>query len=452
MRKRFFEVTTLLIIGFTIFTAISQQRKEVIKTEKESSSLVVEIPEGLDEKTFSMQAKMIISLMKLIESQESIPQSQKDSARTSLIESAQAYLETIQLKNSNAYLRAKQIVFAKYLGLNLDRLCPAGEANHESDIELFNQGLCNYSTTPELSEYDQNRLSWFYKLHKNPTHEIFSKKTLINFSIGIGIIFLIILASASLCLIMMLYFIFGNPRKEFKSEGMNPDYGLEIFCLYLLGMNILPIVLSKTDVMTKFNLNPLQLNIMAISSLCALVFWPMLFGNSFKQITDRIGLQFISVWRVVKDAFFGLLSYLTSILPLLILLSVYSLLLVKLGVNVEQGAHPVVPIVASSKDPKVIWLIIVLAVVVAPIIEEIMFRGAFYSWLRARYSAAISIAVSAIVFAAIHPQGAIGILPLGFIGMVLALIREYRGNITACIFAHACFNGGTLILVLNAFR
>jgi membrane protease YdiL (CAAX protease family) len=452
MRKRFFEITTFLIISFTIFVAISQQRKDVKKVEKESSSLVVEVPEGLDEKTFSMQAKLIISLIKLIESQDSIGKEQKESARVSLVESAQSYLETVQLKNSNPYLRAKQLIFAKNLGLNNDRICPKVVEKQESEIELFNQSLCNYSNAPELSEYDQNRLSWFYNYYKNPTKDIFTKKSLLKFSLGIGIVFLLILGSASLCLVLALYLIFGNPKKEFNSVGMSPDYCLEIFCLYLLGMNILPIVLTKSELVSKSNLNPLELNIIAIGSLSLLIFWPMFFGNSFKQVQERIGLYFVSVGRFLKDFILGFFSYWTSILPLLILLSLYSLVLVKFGVNVEQGAHPVVPIVASSKDSKTIWLIFILAVVIAPIIEEIMFRGAFYSWLRARFSSTVSILVSAIIFAAIHPQGAIGILPLGFIGVVLALIREYRGNITACIFAHACFNGGTLLLVLNAFR
>jgi hypothetical protein len=93
-----------------------------------------------------------------------------------------------------------------------------------------------------------------------------------------------------------------------------------------------------------------------------------------------------------------------------------------------------------------------MAVVVAPCVEEVMFRGAFYSWLREYCSATFSIITSAVIFAAIHPQGLIGLVPLTFIGVILAIVREWRGTLSAAIATHACFNAGTLIVVLLLFR
>ena len=292
----------------------------------------------------------------------------------------------------------------------------------------------------------------FINFNKTQMGKIFTKKNIVKFTFGIGLVVLILLGSAGLCLMLALYWIFAKPRPLFRSQGMNADYSLEIFCLYLLSMNLLPFFISKFNVINTLKINGLSLNIIAISCLSLLIIWPLFFAVKIRELRDRLGLNFHSIGRTIKDFIIGVCSYWTAILPLLILLSLYSLVLVRYGVNVEQGAHPIVPIIASSKDSKTIWLIIILAVVVAPIIEEMMFRGAFYSWLRSRFSAATSIVVSAIIFAAIHPQGAIGIVPLGFIGIVLATIREMRGNITACIFTHACFNGGTLLLVLTAFR
>ena len=124
----------------------------------------------------------------------------------------------------------------------------------------------------------------------------------------------------------------------------------------------------------------------------------------------------------------------------------------QLGIDSEQGAHPVVPILTETKESSKIIYIFILAVIVAPLVEEVMFRGALYSWLRARLGIAFSIIISSVVFAAIHPQGAIGLVPLSCIGASLALLREWRGNLVAPIIAHACFNMGTLILVLTIFR
>ena len=81
-----------------------------------------------------------------------------------------------------------------------------------------------------------------------------------------------------------------------------------------------------------------------------------------------------------------------------------------------------------------------------------MFRGAFYCWLRARFGVLFSVLLSSFIFASVHPQGAVGVVPLTFIGILLALLREWRGTLVAPMIAHACFNAGTLSLVLFIFR
>jgi membrane protease YdiL (CAAX protease family) len=60
----------------------------------------------------------------------------------------------------------------------------------------------------------------------------------------------------------------------------------------------------------------------------------------------------------------------------------------------------------------------------------------------------VAVFFSSLVFALVHPQGAIGVVPLMTIGMVLAYVREWRESLIAPMLVHACFNGGTLIVVL----
>jgi membrane protease YdiL (CAAX protease family) len=56
-----------------------------------------------------------------------------------------------------------------------------------------------------------------------------------------------------------------------------------------------------------------------------------------------------------------------------------------------------------------------------------------------------------VLFAAIHPQGWVGIPVLATIALVLATLREWRGSIVAPVVAHACVNGVTVtILVMMA--
>ena len=86
----------------------------------------------------------------------------------------------------------------------------------------------------------------------------------------------------------------------------------------------------------------------------------------------------------------------------------------------------------------------------APVVEELIFRGAFYHYLRCRYSVPVAVAVTAILFAVIHPQGLVAVPLLATLGSVFALVREWRGSIVATITAHAFNNfiGMSLLFLL----
>ena len=406
------------------------QKKSLRKLKPKSSS-TKSMTSGLEEKAFSIQSKLILSLIDLIEAQESISKKDKASTRLTLVNSSKSFLEPI--KKDTKYLNIKKIIFSQHLGLPTKELCLKSS-------EQLTQDICNKKVI-NFSEEENKKLSWFSKLYEKK--EALDKKTLNKFGTGFAVLLFVMLASIFAFLSYLFYFFAKKPTYKFKHSKLDTDYCLEIFCLYLLGMNLMPLILMNIDY------NPLKLNIIGISSLTIFALWPLIFRQSLKETASSLGLSFKSF---PKDIFIGVFTYLASIIPMLALLSVYSLILLKLGVNAEQGAHPVVPILTQSKDSSIVYIIFILAVVVAPIIEEIMFRGAFYSWLRDRLNAPLSILVSALIFAAIHPQGAIGIVPLGFIGAILAMLREWRGSITACIITHACFNAGTLILVVKAFK
>ncbi len=428
-RRRFFQLTTLAVIAFTIFGALAQRNmaKKLGNTSESTSSF----SSSLEEKAFSMQSKLILSLIELVNSQNSISDVDKQKTKQSLVNSSKAFLEYSD--KDKKFLKIKKIIFSRHLGLPIKKLCSNNKHQLTKDI-------CDNKTL-EISEEENKRLSWFFKLHQKK--KALDKKALNKFGLGFVILILVLSTSFFTFLFYTFYFTFKKPKFEFKQSIINSDYCLEIFCLYLLGMNLLPFLLLRIDY------DPLKLNVISIFSLTTLVFWPVFFKQKFIDIKNSLGL---SLKKLPKDFLIGVFSYLAAIIPLLVVLSLYSVLLAKLGVNVEQGAHPVVPIITQSKDNTIIYLIFVLAVVVAPIVEEVMFRGAFYSWLRDRLNAPLSILISSLVFAAIHPQGAIGIVPLTFIGAVLAILREWRGSITACIFTHACFNAGTLLLVVSAFK
>lgn len=86
----------------------------------------------------------------------------------------------------------------------------------------------------------------------------------------------------------------------------------------------------------------------------------------------------------------------------------------------------------------------VLAVVVAPLAEEIFFRGFLYGVVKRftdRWFAAI---FSALVFAAVH-QHVGSLVPLFLLAIGFALAYESTGCLLVPVFMHALFNAGNLV-------
>jgi membrane protease YdiL (CAAX protease family) len=247
--------------------------------------------------------------------------------------------------------------------------------------------------------------------------------------------------------------MFFSKQMQFKftKPGISAEFCLEIFCLYLIGMLLVPQFITLLN-KAGLSVNPLVVSVIGILAITTVIVWPTLFGVSFRDVRELIGFQIGGLARFMKNLVIAPVVYLGSLVAFFTLIAAYAVLLQSMDVEVSQGAHPIVPILISSESSLTTVLIVILAVGVAPFVEEIMFRGALYTWMRSHLGILSSIVLSAFIFAAVHPQGLIGIAPLMIIGMVLALLREWRQSLVAPMVAHACFNAGTLVMVLILFR
>ena len=80
------------------------------------------------------------------------------------------------------------------------------------------------------------------------------------------------------------------------------------------------------------------------------------------------------------------------------------------------------------------------AVLRAPIVEELVFRGLFQSWFN-MFTAWPAILSASIVFAAVHSSAWPDPIPLVLVGVMLGLAFQRTRNLLAPIVAHALFNG-----------
>jgi len=92
---------------------------------------------------------------------------------------------------------------------------------------------------------------------------------------------------------------------------------------------------------------------------------------------------------------------------------------------------------------------LVMAGVVAPFAEELVFRGLLFPWLRARLGVPAAVLLSALVFATLH--GAAILVPaLTVVGAAFAVIYQRCGSLWPAIVAHSVFNGIMIVLLYAA--
>ncbi len=94
-------------------------------------------------------------------------------------------------------------------------------------------------------------------------------------------------------------------------------------------------------------------------------------------------------------------------------------------------------------------LVIVVVVVLAPIFEELFFRGLFYPALRRRIGPTWAIILNGAVFGVIHFQP-LFMLSLILVGIVLAYLYEKTDSLAAPIIAHSLYNLAVIMVSLLA--
>ena len=91
-------------------------------------------------------------------------------------------------------------------------------------------------------------------------------------------------------------------------------------------------------------------------------------------------------------------------------------------------------------DPLGVILLLLAAVVIGPIAEEIIFRGILYSSMRDRWGRPIATLLSASIFGAVHFEFVWVLVPTLVLGAMLAWLFEATRSLKAPIVAHMIYN------------
>ncbi|MDW8105877.1 MAG: type II CAAX endopeptidase family protein [Armatimonadota bacterium] len=243
-------------------------------------------------------------------------------------------------------------------------------------------------------------------------------------------------------MILLVWYVFSRPplppRPEPSESPFVFDPLLWALVIFMLAISYLPVL----------RLWFLQWGIDAFMPLyLAAVLLPLAYLHSIRREPNVLGRihWFQGSWGEQLQA--GLMSY-AMYLPLLL-----GLLAITFWVIPALPAEQVNPVGEEGLENRTIgqWLwTFVRAAVLAPIVEEFVFRGVLFKVLWQRTGRVwLSAFVSGYLFAVIHPQFLGGIFPLTVFGTVAALAYAHTRSLLPCIVLHA-LNNGVLVIMLWA--
>jgi membrane protease YdiL (CAAX protease family) len=132
-------------------------------------------------------------------------------------------------------------------------------------------------------------------------------------------------------------------------------------------------------------------------------------------------------------------------------LVVFPLLMLAAVLNaVVHYKHVIVDFLGDQRSRAAVALVIVSAVVVAPVAEEFFFRRVLQGWLQKRFpgDAPRAIGIASLAFAAAHAGQGLAFVPLFPLAVVLGFIAARTGSIVPCILLHGLFNAVSVLLLL----
>ena len=134
----------------------------------------------------------------------------------------------------------------------------------------------------------------------------------------------------------------------------------------------------------------------------------------------------------LPQALLAALRVLAALLPIML---IAVLLLAALGVTTAE--HPVSGLVFSDTDPLQLSAIGVAVSLLAPLGEELIFRGFLYRALRMRWGVWPALLVTSLAFSALHPS----LGPYLVLSAAFCLAYEWTGSLWTPILLHGLWNG-----------
>jgi len=226
--------------------------------------------------------------------------------------------------------------------------------------------------------------------------------------------------------------------------------GLGIFTTFFLGAILQTVVQQLSE---RYPLGDKQLVMMILGALCfqaASLLWIGFFVRSQNLDWDAC-FGFRS--NVGKAIFFGVLAGLLAVPVAAQLQNISGFFLERLagrfpGLHLQPGPQVVIQKLLDGVSQAHQWYFLLVAVFLAPLAEELLFRGILYPTLKRYIYPPLAVLLTSVLFAITH-QNLMALVPLTFLAFVMCIIYERTQNLLAPIITHAVFNGVNFLMLLN---
>lgn len=461
----------VLIIGLVVFSVVMARRRSEQKGEHE-----VEVE---TDTLIEMQARMLVGA-------EALAEQEKDTGPARQMIAGQITgLDTGPVSQRLRYIvlvgeldgPEKALDGIKHLQEVLAHYHVELTSDQARTLDTLKQLYLSYQKgeyeTPLASPSDRaflvDHLGWFGSLALAPKESpakaareaVLGPAKRLTLALGIGGAAVVALAIAGVFGLVFILFFQMAPRAALENRAPLPYAGVytETFALWLA---LFWVLVAAASYLPAAGGSLLARELWLCLSLVALA-WPVLRGISWRQVRADIGLKFGA--RPLREVLLGFVCYVISLPFLAVGIAIVVLLLNLQGLlsggpsadgefSSRMPTHPILGLAAGSGPWQMVEIFLV-ASVLAPIMEETVFRGVLYGGLRGStrrfgywFSIVLSATLVSLIFAIIHPQGVVAVPGLMAVAFGLTLAREWRGSLVPGMVAHGINNGLIMALML----
>ena len=215
----------------------------------------------------------------------------------------------------------------------------------------------------------------------------------------------------------------------------------------VIGEVVFPaLVIPIIDLLFNNLTSPLKESLRVFIGYFSMTIGPLLIIRSQLSGLDSSGIDGGWLqWKIkpIKEGIFKSISGWLMIMPLVLLIG----WIMNEIIGDQGGSNPLLDLVLSSDEFIPLFFLLITTVFLAPVFEELVFRGILLPVLVSKVGKISGVLLSALIFALAHLS--VGELPPLFVlGIGLGLMRLSSGRLFPCALMHSLWNGVTFASLL----